>query len=291
MFVAEKVLPLLVISLTAHGHHHRCRLWARRHRNWNSQHWYHVIFADESRFSLYHCHGRARVRRRVGERLVDCCIQEMDGNVGPSLVVWGALHASGNSEHVLVDGTVIHRRYIGILRQNLLSWARATFQRNFVLVHDNVTPHAAWNSRNFLVGEEVEVKQWSARSPDLNPKGHIWDQMGLLIRVIDYPPTTGPRLREALLQAWGEVIPERMEVLVQSMPLWLRAVMAARGGYTRYQLENRKTLSTAMFHENFNSVLTEVHEIWLDFLRNVPTDFAQFQQLNVYQFSFSKATL
>ena len=32
-------------------HHRRHRVWARRHRNWNHQHWSHVIFADESRFS------------------------------------------------------------------------------------------------------------------------------------------------------------------------------------------------------------------------------------------------
>ena len=29
------------------------------------------------------------------ERLVDCCIQETEGNFGPSHMVWGALHASG----------------------------------------------------------------------------------------------------------------------------------------------------------------------------------------------------
>ena len=57
-----------------YDHRQRRRVWARWHRNWNHQHWSHVIFADESRFSLYHCDGRARVRRHVGERRVDCCI-------------------------------------------------------------------------------------------------------------------------------------------------------------------------------------------------------------------------
>ena len=97
-----------------HDHHHRRCLWARRHWNWNHQ--YHVIFADESRFSHYHCDDRARVRRHVGERLLDCCIHESDGNVGPSFMVWGAFHASGKSEPVVVDGTINQQRYTGILR-------------------------------------------------------------------------------------------------------------------------------------------------------------------------------
>ena len=90
-----------------HDLRRRCREWARSHRNWKHQQWSHVIFADESRFSLYHCDGRARVRKRVGERLVDCCIQEMDGNVGPSLMVWGAFHATDKLELVVVDGTTL----------------------------------------------------------------------------------------------------------------------------------------------------------------------------------------
>ena len=57
-----------------YDHRQRRHVWARWHRNWNHQHWSHVIFADESRFSLYHCDCRARVRRHVGERRVDCCI-------------------------------------------------------------------------------------------------------------------------------------------------------------------------------------------------------------------------
>ena len=63
---------------------------------------------------------------------------------------------------------------------------------------------------------------------------HIWDQMGLFIRDMDNHHTTVLRLREALLQVWGPVTPERMEVLVRSMPKWLRTVMATGGGHTRY---------------------------------------------------------
>ena len=110
--------------------------------------------------------------------------------VGRSLIVWDAFHASAKSELVVVDGTVNQQRYIGILRQNLLPWARATFHRNFARVHDNATPHTARNTRNFLVGEEVEFMQCPAQSPDLNPTEHISDQMDLFIRYMDNPPTT-----------------------------------------------------------------------------------------------------
>ena len=49
-----------------HDHRRQRRVWARWHWSWNHQHWSHVIFADESRYSLNHCDG-VRVRRRIGK--------------------------------------------------------------------------------------------------------------------------------------------------------------------------------------------------------------------------------
>ena len=101
----------------------------------------------------------------------------------------------------------------------------------------------------------------------LNAIEYIWDQMGLFIRDMDNPPTTVARLREALLQAWGAVTPERMDVLVPGVPRRLRAMMAASGVIL---FENRKTRSTTMFPENFSSFPTMVREIWFDCFRNAP---------------------
>ena len=125
--------------------------------------------------------------------LVGCCLQETDWNVSPSLLVWGAFHASGKSEPVVASGTVNQHWHFA---QNLLRWARANFQKKIVFVDDNATPHAAQNTLNFSAGEEVEVMQWPARSPDLSPIEHIWDQMGRFIKHMDSPPTTVARLRE-----------------------------------------------------------------------------------------------
>ena len=147
----------------------------------------------------------------------------MDGNVGLSLTAWCAFNASGKSELMVVDGTVNQQCYIGILCLNPLSWARATSQWNFMLVQDNATPLTARNTRNFLSWEEAGVMQWTARYPD-----PIWGHMGLFIRYMDNSPNTVARLREVLLQALGAVTPERMEVLVRSMPGRLS------GGHTRH---------------------------------------------------------
>ena len=87
-------------------HRRRRRELGRRHRVWNLRQWRHCIFRDESRFILYHSDGRVRVRRRQGERMIDACVQPNDGNRGPSVMVWGAIHHGGRSELVVVDGAM-----------------------------------------------------------------------------------------------------------------------------------------------------------------------------------------
>ena len=58
--------------------------------------------------------------------------------------------------------------------------------------------------------------------------------MAVYIRDMDNPPTTLHQLRDAVMAAWDALRPERLRSLVRSMPRRARALLAARGGHTRY---------------------------------------------------------
>ena len=130
-------------------HRRRRRGWGRRHRVRDLKQWRHCVFSDESRFSLYHSDGRVRVRRRQGERLIDACVQPNDGNRGPSVMAWNAIHHGGRSELVVVDGAMNRQKYIQILRNQMLPWATGVFGRNFVYVQDHAPPHTARDTAAF----------------------------------------------------------------------------------------------------------------------------------------------
>ena len=116
----------------------------------------------------------------------------------------------------------------------MVPYARATFQNNFVLVHDNATCHTAHHTRDFLAQEQVEVMPWPANSPDMNPIEHIWDQMGAHIRDMANPPTNINELRWAVQQAWDAVTVESIQNLVDGMPRRVTALSRAREGHTKY---------------------------------------------------------
>ena len=45
--------------------------WCTHHRRWNINQWSHVMFSDQSRFTLDFLNRHKRVWRRVGERFID----------------------------------------------------------------------------------------------------------------------------------------------------------------------------------------------------------------------------
>ena len=108
------------------------------------------------------------------------------------------------------------------------------FGRSFVYVQDNALPHTARDSSAFLDQQDVKLMDWPDRSLDMNPIEHVWDQMSVWIRDMDDPPSTVAELNNAVHQAWAAVRPGRVRTLVESMPRHVRAVLATRGGHTRY---------------------------------------------------------
>ena len=125
--------------------HRTVRLaWAHGHRRWRFHTWQHILFSDESRFSLRFSDGRYRVYRRHGERFTDQCVYESDRFGGGSVMVWAGICHDGRTQLKIVQGTLNAVKY----RDDIL---------DHIFQHENARCHVARVTQDFLNQNHIDV--------------------------------------------------------------------------------------------------------------------------------------
>ena len=215
-------------------HRERRLQWARNHLNLQREHWNHVIFSDEARFEVYRHDGRIRVRRRVEELYHEQCILPRVQAGGGGITVWGAFHAGGKSDLIVLDGNLDQQQFIRILENTMLPFATAAFGANFVYLDDNDPAHRARTVTAFLQDQDVEHLPWPACSPDMNPIENLWSEVTRRSNQLAHQPTNVNELRQAVMDAWADIPLNLLRTLSESMPRRVAALRAAAGGHTRF---------------------------------------------------------
>ena len=93
---------------------------------------------------------------------------------------------------------------------------------------------------------------------------HIWDELDRVITIMDNLPQNLGELRQAMLDKWEKFPVAHLQRLVASMPRLLAAIIAARGGNTRYWPSIHKTTPTG-------SIVQKVKDVWPD-IPQLPTN-------------------
>lgn len=217
------------------GHRNSRLTYARNHLNWSAEDWSKVMFSDESKFMLYRNDGRTRVYRRPGERFKQACIEEKVPYGGGSVLVWAGISSASRTELVLIEnGTLTSERYVEEILNEYAGPFMINLGENAVFMHDNARPHTGQIVNNYLQEMNINCMEWPARSPDLNPIEHAWDELGRCVRQRNPPPITLQELKTALIEEWENIPQNRIRNLVYSMPNRMTAVIRARGGNTKY---------------------------------------------------------
>ncbi|GFY10960.1 transposable element Tcb2 transposase [Trichonephila clavipes] len=160
---------------------------------WNGTDCQKVVFSDESRLVLGTDDNRVRVWRRPGERYNSphTVLRHTARTVG--VMVWRAIAYDSRSPLIVMRRTLTGQRY----------------------VDDILRPHTL---------------PWPARSPDLSPVEHVWDQLKRQM-----PSCRSVHdLELAVQDLWTHLPQNNIRTLINSMPDRVAACIAAGGGPTLY---------------------------------------------------------
>lgn len=225
-----------------HGHyltpqHRAARLnWVHRHRNTN---WRTVVFSDEVRFCLDQIDRRVYVYRPRGQRFAGQYVQQHNLWGGQSVMMWGAMCGNRLIGPVFFNlqpgrgGGVTALRYIAqVLRPVVVPlFAR---RRRYVFQQDNAPAHRAQVTQAFLQQNNVQMMDWPALSPDLNPIEQLWAFLKRRINEQPNRPHNAVALRREIQRQWNQVPQAFLDRLVNSMPNRCNLTIIAGGGHIRY---------------------------------------------------------
>lgn len=194
------------------------------------------MFSNESKFILYKHDGRHRAYRTPKWRFKQACIEEKVAYGCGYVLVWARISSESRTELVFIEnGSLTSVRYV---EENLNEHA-GPFMFNLgedaSFMHDNARSHTSWIVSDYLQEMNITRMEWPARSPDINPIEHAWDELGRCVKQRNPPLITLRELKIALTEEWENIPQNRIRNLVYRVPNHVNAIMEARGGNTKYE--------------------------------------------------------
>ncbi|KAI0997809.1 hypothetical protein K3495_g10379 [Podosphaera aphanis] len=220
--------------------HRKARLdFALRHKEWTIEDWKKVVWSDKTKINRICSDGINYTWQKDKLPNDSNTIQTVKFG-GGNVMIRACMTWSGPGAMVQVTGRMDTQQYINILDQNLICSMEATCLLGdmppvdqLIFQQDNDPKHTARATKPFLRSKKITCLDWPAQSPNLNPREHLWGELRRLGRYDEYPKGVG-ELWERIKNEWSKIPLSSCQNLIESMPRRIEAVVAAKGGNTRY---------------------------------------------------------
>jgi hypothetical protein len=232
--VVKKRKPALKIA------HRQARLrFAKRYAEFTLEDWKRVIWSDETKINRFGSDGRRWVWRSPGaakDIIHDREVQPTYKFGGGGIMLWGCMSSKGVGGFCRIHGTMDAELYTEILRGELLDTIKdhKLKKEKVIFQQDNDPKHTSKKAQECIKELGLNLLDWPAQSPDLNPIEHLWKHLKRKLEEYSEPADGVEELWERVDAEWLKIPPEVVMGLIESMPRRIQAVIRARGGHTKY---------------------------------------------------------
>ena len=156
---------------------------------------------------------------------------------GGSIMIWGCFCYNKLGPCIVVDARMNSTIYIhDILKPFYRDFYTCIAKKipNLVLMQDNAPCHMSTQTRKWIYLKKINLLNWPAQSPDMNPIESLWDILEHRINIRKNLPKKVRELKEVLLEEWNQLPIQTLNKLVEGMPKRLNSLKLAKGLQTKY---------------------------------------------------------
>ena len=206
--------------------------WAKKYKTKSPSFWRNVLWSDESLFHFI-WQNRNRVWRTQVDNPYDSNLTSGTVKRHSKIMVWGCFSYYGVGKLYKIEGRMDAKAYHKILQSQMFPSAKKLFKdQKWIFQQDNDPKHKANTIKKYLKNKNQEVLDWPSQSPDLNCIENLWSILNQKCK--NRYCTTKEQTFNDLNTAWSQIPLNTLQILVDSMPNRIQAVIDSNGGPTRY---------------------------------------------------------
>ena len=199
--------------------------------------WKKVIFSDETKINLHGSDGINFTWMRKNDEILsnNNNIIQTKKFGGGGMMVWGCFGYKDVGFICSVKDKIDSQCYVEILEEYMAPSVPYCVddEKDYIFQQDNASIHKSMKTKKYFQDNDITVLDFPPYSPDLNPIENLW---GIVKRNLykNGPYKSINKLSEAFSREWSNITPELCKKLIDSMEDRLKAVVKAKGGFTKY---------------------------------------------------------